>query len=217
MASPLGHALVGLALAGPLAPRTAPRARWKWYALTALAANAADLDFAAGLVVGDINRYHHGITHSLGAAALFGALAALIAGRWWPDRLRVALGAALAYGSHIAVDAFSGGHHEFFARGCLQPAFWPLSCQPLPVIWPLFHGIHHGGRGDSVATFFARLLSLNNATAVAIEFALTLPLTVASFQLAAWYRRADRARLTRAESIANAADVSPPLEPELAS
>ncbi len=214
MASPVGHALVGLALAGPLAPALPIRSRLKWCALVVVAANAADLDFAAGLAVGDINRYHHGVTHSLGAAAIFGALVALFAGRWWPDRLRVALGSALAYGSHILVDAFSGGQREFFARGCLQPAFWPLSDQPLPVIWPLFHGIHHGVRGDSLATFFQRLLSMNNGVALAIEFALTLPLVVVSFHLAQWLRQLEMARQ---EGVAMAAAESAPhVETELA-
>lgn len=203
MASPLGHALVGLAMAGPLAPRP-DATRWKWYALVSVAANAADLDFAAGLVLGDINRYHHGATHSLGAAVAFGAAAALVTGRWWPDRLRVALGVALAYGSHVLVDAFSGGPQQMFARGCLQPALWPLSNQGLPVVWPLLPGIHHGVYGDSVSTFLQRIFTPKNATAVAVEFALTFPLAVASFRLAQLWRRWENRRgpRWRAEELA---------------
>lgn len=201
MAAPLGHALVGLAVAGPLAPAQGA-SRWAWYAFVAVAANAADLDFLAGLVMGDINRYHHGISHSLGAAVAVGALAAVVTGRWWPDRLRTALGVALAYASHILIDALTGEPWQRARGVCELPVLWPLSDVRMPLLWPVFHGIQHGKPGDSLWQFAESiLLQPRHITALAKEFALTLPLAVASLYWAE-SRRAVHRHVPAAESVA---------------
>src|ERR1044071_7547790 len=63
MPSPVGHSLAGL-IAYQIAPEIDGMARGRVVALYLLAANAPDLDFLPGLIVGDPNRFHHGISHS---------------------------------------------------------------------------------------------------------------------------------------------------------
>jgi membrane-bound metal-dependent hydrolase YbcI (DUF457 family) len=87
-------------------------------------ANMPDLDFLPGLAVGDPNAFHRGVTHTLGAAMLVAAAAWLLA-RWWRVSRPGAWAAfaAMAYGSHLAVD--------WMTVDAVLPAgirlFWPLT------------------------------------------------------------------------------------------
>ena len=97
MPSPIGHALGGIAIAWLAVPRT----NWRAAAILAAAALAPDLD----LLVGD----HRGISHSVGAAAVAGAIAwsAVALGGRRRAAPRWAAAVALAWGSHIALDWLS--------------------------------------------------------------------------------------------------------------
>src|SRR5689334_17351566 len=88
MPSPIAHSVAGLVVAhlalrsnsnlqscGPgLAPSR--RSRVLWAGALIFAANAADLDFLPGLFVGNVNLFHHKITHTLFAAMVFALLSA---------------------------------------------------------------------------------------------------------------------------------------------
>jgi membrane-bound metal-dependent hydrolase YbcI (DUF457 family) len=70
-----------------------------------LMANAPDLDFLPGILVGAPAAYHRGVTHTVGALVVVSvaawAVARILRSRtawWW------GLGAAAAYGSHLLVD-----------------------------------------------------------------------------------------------------------------
>jgi len=84
-------------------------------------ANAADLDFIPGILIGQAGRFHHDLSHSFGAAILVGLLSAL-GMRLWKKRgaLKAFLISCPAYASHIILD-LSNGH----CKG--MPLFWPLS------------------------------------------------------------------------------------------
>ena len=93
--------------------------------VTAVAlANAPDVDFLPGILVGHPGAFHRGVTHTL-AAAIVVALAAWLVGRlrdpgWSP---RVALWAGAIYVSHLLVDYFTVD-----SRGPGGGRFlWPLS------------------------------------------------------------------------------------------
>jgi hypothetical protein len=90
--SPVGHSLTGLALAGltqylrnrqghawPLpALRRGPATSLPLLALAlAAAACAPDLDFIPGVLVGDPNWLHRGLSHSLAASRLCGGVSLL--------------------------------------------------------------------------------------------------------------------------------------------
>ena len=114
MPSPIGHALAGVAAGCAVAgPRTAlaPPGRRR-LALFALLGMLADVDLLFGL--------HSTYTHSLGAAVLVGAAAALAGGRAHP---RLGAAAAAAFGSHVLLDWL--GTDDVAPYGIL--ALWPLS------------------------------------------------------------------------------------------
>ena len=104
---PIGHALGGVA-AGCLVAASLPIARRdptrppagrapgldvRTLALFALLGMLADLDFLIGM--------HRSVTHSVGATAVAGGIAAALASR---DRVRWAVRVAVAYGSHVLLD-----------------------------------------------------------------------------------------------------------------
>jgi hypothetical protein len=88
--SPIAHSLIGLAIGvAALRPRGKPaRVTLRTRALPLLGfaalANAPDLDFVPGLLAGDLNRYHHGPSHSMLWALGFALWAGLLA-RWGGD------------------------------------------------------------------------------------------------------------------------------------
>jgi len=71
-------------------------------------ANAPDLDYLPGLVVGHAAAYHRGFTHTVGAVAVVASLAALVAWRLGSGRAARAAGwAAALWASHLVVDYFT--------------------------------------------------------------------------------------------------------------
>ncbi len=124
MATPLGHALSGIALGAALCPRllATPHRDWLLFAMVAL---LPDLDFLPGLLIGRPSLYHHGPSHSLGFAVLAGAAFALY-GRWrGGSPWRWGLVSGLIYLLHVVIDA------------------WTLDTGPpygVPLWWPLYSG-----------------------------------------------------------------------------
>lgn len=122
MATPIGHALAGIA-AGSLATGRhdliGPRADLVLFAAVAV---AADLDFIPGLISGDMTYWHHGFSHSLGAALLCGLIMAYIGHKrggqawWW------AWAGFMVWGSHVLVD--------YLTLDTLPP-------HGVPLLWPL--------------------------------------------------------------------------------
>jgi membrane-bound metal-dependent hydrolase YbcI (DUF457 family) len=70
-------------------------------------ANAADLDFVPGILLGQPGLYHRGPTHTLGALVLVAAAVAVALGlAGWPRTawLRASLWAGMVYASHLLLD-----------------------------------------------------------------------------------------------------------------
>lgn len=140
--------------------------RFFWFAASAFAANAADLDFLAGFLVGDPNRFHHGPTHSLIAAVAFGLLATALANvaGFAPWR-RFGWFMGLSYSTHLLLD--------FVTRGNVEPYYgmkllWPFSSMP----WtPPFHLFMDIRRDAETSSFLPSLVQWHNAKAVALELA----------------------------------------------
>jgi len=103
VASPVGHSIAGMIgwiASGDFRQQQASRLLF-WYFT---AANAADLDLVPGLLLGDTRLFHHGMTHSVGAMAMFGLM--LLVFRWvWQGPGYVSILALTAvYGSHLLID-----------------------------------------------------------------------------------------------------------------
>jgi membrane-bound metal-dependent hydrolase YbcI (DUF457 family) len=118
MPSPIGHALGGIAAGAAISGRTG----WGSLALFAALGAAPDIDFLLPLP-------HRGPTHSLGSAVLVVAVA-WPAIAWWSPRdararstLRLAVAAAVAWGSHTLLDWM--GADSSTPQGVM--ALWPLT------------------------------------------------------------------------------------------
>ena len=180
MPSPLGHSLVGYIVFRSTTD-SAGLGR-SWFGLCILAANAPDLDFLPGLLLGEPNRYHHRITHSVGFAVLV-ALAFAFVVKFW-KRVSFTKHFTLLFGlysSHLALDYLSLDTSP--PHGI--PVFWPLSTQYFVAPHALFMDIH---RDSSTLSFFGSLFVLHNLWAICIELALCLPLIVLA---SVWKKRSN--------------------------
>jgi len=132
MPSPVGHLFAG-AIAY-LAGKERRRRSGLLLGLALLASILPDFDFLPGLLIGDMGAFHHGISHSLAFAFLFGASAFLITRR--PNDTPAGQASALAtvsYAAHVLLDFVSVNEG---ARGV--PLLWPLSDERFGVNLQLF-------------------------------------------------------------------------------
>jgi inner membrane protein len=159
--------LIYQATAKPSARLNRPR-----MVLYLFAANAADLDFIPGLLSGEPDRYHHGISHSLGFAALVAVVCGLVLmfrahqARWQPFVVCFAL-----WSSHIGLDYFSIDNRLPYG----VPLFWPLSDAYYIAPFAFFPGIR---RALASAEFFTSLLSLHNLWAICVELLVLAPILI---------------------------------------
>jgi inner membrane protein len=161
MPSPVGHILAGAAvyLTGT---RKESRSR-VILAITLLGSILPDFDFLPGILIGDLPAFHHGVSHSLAFAVLFGALAFFFVRRRQKDiALCVGILAASAYASHVLLDLVSVNEG---ARGV--PILWPLSDQQFGFnlhllghfhYWSTYRGIWTVMRWDNLSTLSLELV-----------------------------------------------------------
>ena len=169
MATPIGHSLAGFAVTGVLPQRAALRSLIP----VVLMANAADLDFLPGIFVGMPALYHHGLSHSLGAAAIVSLLGALVMSRFGVAPRAGFAVCFLAYASHLVLDLFAPDARPPFGI----PLFWPLSDSYVAAPVTVLPGVHHAGRTDaSVMEWVLGILVARNVGAIGIEVALFAPL-----------------------------------------
>ena len=162
MPSPVGHSIIGLTVFQALKPRAQ-----RWTAAVVCLVLAAsvlpDLDFLPGFVVGAPNRYHHGISHSLGfAVSLFLAGYAVERGVFRRPKAVYSLWLWLFYSVHVLADYFA--YDTSLPYG--EPLFWPLTGRYFISPVPIFSDIRREG---SVGRFLPSLFSRHNLEAVFIE------------------------------------------------
>src|SRR5690349_9217002 len=106
MALCFAHAAAGYLVYEALRPAGAHRPGL--LAAAVAVANAPDLDYLPGLVLGHPTAYHRGFTHTVGAVAVVAAVAAVVAWRLGTGRGSRAAGwAAALWTSHLVVDYFT--------------------------------------------------------------------------------------------------------------
>lgn len=159
MATPVGHALVGVTVGLAATGRRPLTTPWGDVALFAAMGVAADLDFVPGFLFGAWDSLHHGPTHSVGAALIVAALAALagrlLGGRAW--RWGLALG--LVYLSHVVVDALTMD----FSPPPGVPLWWPLSGEFVMADHPVFMAVRREAFTWEVISHDLRALALELA------------------------------------------------------
>jgi inner membrane protein len=174
MATPVGHSLAGYLVFSWSDERRGPR-RLRWLLLYVCLANAADLDFLPGLLLGRPSLYHQGVSHSLGFALAVGLAVAGVCRHWGKSFAAILALSCTAYVSHLAIDVLGSDTRPPYGI----PILWPLSgayyISPVPVFW----GVHHAGvAAGSMPEWLIALFHPYNLGAVALEVALLLPFAV---------------------------------------
>jgi inner membrane protein len=169
MPSPIGHMIAGYVVYRTMQPSDTDGRQGPRFVLASalLSAVAADLDFLPGLLLSTPNHFHHGPSHSLGAALLYGLVVWMVlrgcrvALAW-----RLALLLASAYASHLVLDLLAVDTSPPFGI----PLFWPVTSTYYISPVPLFTDIQ---RGDGAALTFVRsALNVHNLLAIAWEMVL---------------------------------------------
>jgi inner membrane protein len=138
--------------------------------LCLVAANAADLDFVPGLLIGDPDRFHHGVSHSLGFAVLFALCCGCgrLLGPSFSKNVAIFL---CLYLSHVASDYFSIDTSVPYG----VPLFWPLTNDYYIAPFAFFPDIR---RSPGAGQFFGSLFTPHNFWAMTVESIVMLPIVV---------------------------------------
>jgi inner membrane protein len=174
VATPVGHALAGYAVY-QLNVGAKPEKKSTFFWLCVLMAIAPDLDFIPGILRGQPNLYHQGISHSVGVGLIVScgvaAVYSLRKGTFWCDWGLL----FLAYASHLAVDFFGPDGRPPYG----QPLLWPLSGEYYLAPVPVFLGVRHA---ESVfashSEWMIGLFHVRNLLAIAIEVVVIAPLII---------------------------------------
>lgn len=160
MPSPIVHAAAGYAVYrqhGKRQPEVQRKTERCLPFIVVMAALAPDLDFLAGVIHGQIRRFHNQGSHSIFTGIGFSFLVGL-AGRLSGREFKVwMLPALAAFESHIILDFFSGG-----LRGMML--LWPFSRKRYKFPLKLFYGVK----------WDRRLVSLAHLWTIFTEFAFLL-------------------------------------------
>lgn len=167
--SPVVHTATAVALTSMAYARRPGDAAQQTLALgvAVVAANAPDLDFVPGILMGFPGRFHHGPSHSLTAAAAGGIAAAVFA---WPfardTAVRLGLLAFLALASHVFLDMLSSWADARHGVALI----WPVTDERYTFPFALFWGI----RLSDGTGFVRGLMHWRNVGAVLWELAVLL-------------------------------------------
>ena len=146
MPSPIGHLLGGAAIY-LVGTRRESRSRIM-LTIALLGSILPDFDFFPGILIGQMGAFHHGISHSLGFAILFGAIVFLFVRHVEKSlALQGAMLATLAYVTHVVLD-FVGVNEG--TRGV--PILWPLSDEKMGFGLGLFGHFRWGDIRDGIGT-----------------------------------------------------------------
>jgi len=172
MASPVGHSLLALSIA--LAQKNTQKLSTRLMLLFVIvSANLADLDFLPGLLIGDMNRFHHGASHSLVFALSYALICYLIWHLVHRENAPIVgwLG-FIAYSSHLLADYIADDLGAPYGI----PLFWPFS----PTYWildpPILRSFSHGNVGSETTTVLLHIFSWHNVASIVIEVLIFLPL-----------------------------------------
>lgn len=161
MPTPIGHSIAS-AILNDSKIFVPSQSLWRSILVAVVLGNLADIDFLPGILLGNPNQFHHGISHSLGAALVVGLIFAVY---YWLRSHRFFAPfffATILYASHIVLDSFSVDTRPPFG----VPMFWPLSAEYTisPIL--IFSDVH---RHSSTANFLQSLFVTHNARTVLQE------------------------------------------------
>lgn len=137
MATPIGHYLFGLSITQTFARDEHEKRQAFWLAAVAC---LPDLDIVPGVMVGKLNQFHHGASHSFTAAAICSLAAGLLFKMWTGKRcFEFVFLFFVLYSSHVILDFMS------LDPGIISgvPLFWPWSHETYQSNWLLLPNVQH--------------------------------------------------------------------------
>ncbi len=169
MPTPIGHSLAGYLI---FTVQNDQKNQLKWMDLTfaVIVANVPDLDIIPGMLVGDPNKFHHGITHSIGFAVILGLLAGIL---FFLKKRRNFLPYFslffFCYSSHLVLDYLAVDTKAPFG----EQLFWPIS--QIYVLSPIaiFSDVH---KASESSIFLQSLFNWHNFRTIVIECAILIPI-----------------------------------------
>ena len=163
MPTSVGHSLLGYILYLIFKRNYRLIENWKTVLFYIFIANAPDLDFIPGICIGHANRFHHGITHTLGFFVFFATIL------YWVPKLRKKKNFIiffLLYFTHVIVDFL--GADTSYPFGVML--FWPFTKKYFISSYSIFLDIHK--------TTLYSLFDLHNFEAMALEALIFLPVII---------------------------------------
>ncbi len=165
MATPYGHSLTGI-IVYLCFNRSILRDNWSKVGLYVFGANLPDLDFVPGILAGTPDKFHHGISHSIGFSIVFATVMMLFSiFNIFSSPLRVFIICFLLYFLHIFVDWLT------YDTGA------PYG---LPFLWPFSHEDYIAKDTIFLAVWRHNLLSIGTIIhyikVILVESAVFLPL-----------------------------------------
>ncbi len=187
MSSPLGHSLVGY-IVGVYESKAIGVKNFKTLLCYVLVANAPDLDFLPGLLRGRPNLFHHGISHSLGAALLFSLFLTVVLKYLGNKNTgKNFLTLFVLYASHILLDYLTVDERPPFGI----PAFWPLSHRFILFPYPLLPPVRHSELIQAtIGQFLDAVFSIHNLYVLSVEFGVMTLIMVVLLVLRGHWSRA---------------------------
>jgi len=171
MSSPIGHSLAGYVFHTIRFRKFKPQG-YRSLLLYIFMANAPDLDFLPGFLIGKPNLYHHGISHSFGAAVIFSLCGTLL------FQMKQYRSAVKAFGVYLSLYA----SHLILDFLCLDgrpphgiPIFWPFTNEyyTFPVLPPIKHSLLDHA---TIGQFLSDAFSLHNLYVIFLECVFTVGL-----------------------------------------
>ena len=171
MPSPIAHSLAGYVIYRAASENTS-RIEWGTLFLYCVCSNLPDLDFIPGFLLGAPNKFHHGVSHSLGFAVAFAfCMSLFLLFVKNQSVLRNFVIFFSLYFSHVLLDLLSYDSSPPYG----VPALWPITdnyyISPISVFLDI-------QRGQASETFIRSLFSFHNFLAILIEIVFFLPLIV---------------------------------------
>lgn len=171
MPSPVGHSLAGYLICRCTSQDTSRFESGRLF-LYCVCSILPDLDFIPGFFMDEPNRFHHGISHSLGFALGFGLLMSCVLLFMKDQRvIRNFVIFFSLYFSHVLLDSLCEDSSPPYG----VPALWPITdnyyISPISVFLDI-------QRDQVSGTFIRSLFNFHNFLAILIEIVILLPLFV---------------------------------------
>lgn len=172
MPSPIAHSIAGYVVYRATSDKGITHQTWRTVLFYIICANFPDIDFLPGFLIGEPNRFHHGISHSIGFSVLFGLPVALFL-CWKKNEgfLRSFFIFFSLYFSHILLDYLADDTSTPYG----EPLWWPISSKYYISPFSVFTDIQRVSLGGRLS-FITSLVNLHNLWAITVEFLVFLPI-----------------------------------------